>query len=159
MENHIEKLKELVGKCRVGMLGTHEGDVMRFRPMSHVDIDDEGKIWFFVSLDAEKTEQIENDPHVHLTYTNESENMYLNVDGLAYLNTDKTKMKELFNVFVKAWFPEGLKDPNLALLVVHPQEVEYWISDSNKIMTYFKMLSAAIAGTTPPRGKHRTITL
>lgn len=159
MENHVEKLKELVGKCRVGMLGTQHDDTFQFRPMSHVDIDDEGKIWFFVSLEAEKAEQVRESPKVFLTYANENENMYLSIDGLAFLNTDKAKMKELFNVYVKAWFPQGLSDPNIALLVVHPLEIEYWISDEGKIMTYFKMLSAAMVGTTPSGSTHKKISL
>ncbi len=50
--NQIEKIKELVSRSRVCMLGTSEEGFMKFRPMSHVDIDDEGSIWFFTSKDS-----------------------------------------------------------------------------------------------------------
>ena len=56
--SHVQKVKELVSRSRVGMLGTLDAGVMRFRPMSHVDIDDEGNIWFFISDDSWKADDI-----------------------------------------------------------------------------------------------------
>jgi general stress protein 26 len=158
MEHHIEKLKALVSKCRVGMLGTREENTVRFRPMSHVDIDDQGKIWFFATLDQAKIDEIQNNPTVFLTYANENEMLYLSIEGMAFLNTDKEIMKELFTPYVKAWIPQGLRDPDLVLLVVHPLEVEYWVND-NKVMNYSKMLAGTGSGTPPPKGKHRRLAL
>ena len=136
MESNIEKLKALVGKCRVGMLGCWEDEEtpMRFRPMSHVDVDDSGNLWFFTSADSEKMEQLKKHPAIQLTYSCESESTYLNISGAAHLSTNKGKMKELFNPYVKAWFPRGLEEPEIALLVVRPLEVEYWVSDENKML-------------------------
>ena len=42
METDVEKLKQMAGKCRVGMLGIYKEDKIQFSPMSHVDIDDQG---------------------------------------------------------------------------------------------------------------------
>ncbi|HEY5744581.1 MAG TPA: pyridoxamine 5'-phosphate oxidase family protein [Chryseolinea sp.] len=136
MESNIEKLKALVAKCRVGMLGCWEDEEtpMRFRPMSHVDVDDSGNVWFFTSVDPEKMEQLKKHPAIQLTYSCESESTYLHISGAAHLSTNKGKMKELFNPYVKAWFPRGLDDPEIALLVVRPLEVEYWVSDEKKVL-------------------------
>jgi general stress protein 26 len=68
-------------------------------------------------------------------------------------------MKELFNPFVKAWFPNGLKDPSLALLVFHPVEIEYWINDDNKALTYLKIFAASTLGNEPSIGEHDKLAL
>ena len=155
----VEKIKELVSRSRVGMLGTLEDGFMRFRPMSHVDIDDDGKIWFFTSKDSWKAEDIQRNPTVQLIYINESDCIYLSLEGMAQVIVDHQRMKELFNPFVKAWFPKGLKDPSIALLVVHPIGVEYWSNDASKVLTYIKMLASAVTGTQASFGEHGRLSL
>jgi general stress protein 26 len=157
--NQIEKLKELVSRSRVCMMGTLDEGFIRFRPMSHVDIDDEGKIWFFTSEDSWKADDVRHNPTVQLIYINQSDNIYLTMEGTARIVQDQQRMKELFNPFVKAWFPKGLKDPTLALLAVDPVTIEYWASDDSKILTYIKMLTAAATGSTPSVGEHDKITV
>ncbi|HEX6222933.1 MAG TPA: pyridoxamine 5'-phosphate oxidase family protein [Chryseolinea sp.] len=157
--NNKDKVKELVSRSRVGMLGTLESGYFRFRPMSHVDIDDDGNIWFFTSKDSWKAEDIEQNPRVQLVYINESDSMYISIEGTARISVDTQRMKELFNPFVKAWFPKGLKDPSLALLAVHPHEVEYWSNDDSKILTYLKVLVAATTGSQPSVGSHGKLAL
>jgi general stress protein 26 len=159
MEMNIGKLKEIISKRRVGMLGTYSGKELNFRPMSHVDVDDTGKIWFFTSLTSLKADELERNSSVILTYANESDNSYLSLNGMAFLNTDRTKMKELFNPFIKAWFPDGLNDPKICLLVVQPDEFEYWSTNENKVITSIKMLWAAMTSTQPPIGEHKSYTL
>ncbi len=157
--SYIEKLKELVSRSRVGMLGTLEGGTIKFRPMSHVDIDDEGQLWFFTSRDSWKAEDIRSNPNIQLIYNNENDSIYISIEGVADIIVDHQRMKELFNPFVKAWFPKGLKDPSLALLVVRPLEIEYWSNDDSKILTYIKILSAAVTGSQPHVGEHGKLTL
>jgi general stress protein 26 len=132
---------------------------MQFRPMSHVDIDDDGKLWFFTSKDSWKAMDIHRNPFVQLIYSNESDSNYVSIDGIERINEDQYRMKELFNPFVKAWFPKGLKDSSLALLVVEPIEIEYWANDDSKILTYVKILSAAVTGSEPNLGDHEKLTL
>jgi len=141
MEDNVEKLKQMVGRCRVGMLGISNEGGMHFSPMSHVDIDDEGNLWFFASKETSKELGPQNNANIHITYTQESNSLFLSIEGIAHLNANKEKMRELFNPYVKAWFPKGLDDPAISLLVVQPKEVEYWTSDDRKVLTYNKMLA------------------
>lgn len=155
MENYVEKLKELTSKCKVSMLGTFEEMRVHFRPMAHVDVDDMGNLWFFTSMDSEKATQVNNNPNVYLTYACEGESTYLSVEGIASVsNINRDRMKELFSPMLRAWFPEGLDDPNLALMIVHPLEIDYWTNNENKVLTYFKMLSSAVTGARVQVGEH-----
>ena len=142
MGDQVEKLKQIVGRCRVGMLGMYYEDGIHFSPMSHVDIDDDGNLWFFATKETGKTISAKNkNNNIFITYAQEANSTFLSISGKAYLNANREKMKELFNPYVKAWFPKGLEDPNLSLLVVHPLEVECWTSDEHKVLTYDKILA------------------
>lgn len=155
MEKYVEKLKELASKCKVCMLGTFEEMRVRFRPMAHVDVDEMGNFWFFTSLESDKSSQINSNPNVYLTFACESNSTYLSVEGIASVsNINRDRMKELFNPFVRSWFPDGLDDPSLALMIVHPLEIDYWINNDSKILTYVKMLSSAVTGTKAEVGEH-----
>jgi general stress protein 26 len=155
MESYVEKLKELTSKCKVCMLGTFEEMRVHFRPMAHVDVDEMGNLWFFTSMESEKASQITNNPNVYLTYACEEESTYLSVEGIASVsNINRDRMKELFTPMLRAWFPAGLDDPNLALMIVHPLEIDYWTNNENKVLTYFKMLSSVVTGTRTPVGEH-----
>jgi general stress protein 26 len=145
MESYVEKLKEMTSKCKVCMLGTFEEMRVHFRPMAHVDVDETGNLWFFTSISSDKTSQINDNPNVYLTYASESGSTYLSVEGIASVsNINRDRMKELFTPLLRAWFPRGLDDPSLALMIVHPLEIDYWTKAENKILTYIKMLSSVL---------------
>lgn len=79
----------------------------------------------------------------------------MTIEGVASIsNINRDKMKELFNPFVKAWFPNGLDDPQMGLMVVHPLEIDYWVNNDSKVLTYIKMLSHAVTGTRVSSGEH-----
>jgi general stress protein 26 len=138
MDTNVEKLKQMVGKCRVGMFGIHNDHKIHFSPMSHVDIDDKGNLWFFTTDNISR--ELKGDSSIHLSYLYEPDGMFLSIEGVARIHRNKSKMRELFNPFVKAWFPNGLNDQSLRLLVILPVEVEYWINE-NGVLTYNKMIS------------------
>jgi general stress protein 26 len=142
MDDRVEKLKQVVGRCRVGMLGVHSDDGMHFTPMSHVDVDDDGNLWFFTSKESGKSVTVNNKGNIHLTYAQEANNTFLSIEGTAQLIGNKEKMRELFNPYLRAWFPKGLDDPSISLLVVHPLEVEYWTNDERKVLTHSKIFSS-----------------
>ena len=66
-------------------------------------------------------------------------------------------MKELYNPAIKAWFPQGLDDPNLALLKVTPLQAEYWDSSSSKMITLLQMAKAIATGEKYNEGQHGKI--
>ncbi len=122
------------------MMGFTGDDRMHFTPMSHVDIDDDGNLWFFTSTESGKTLNNKVQPIVYLTYVYEAGGTYLSIEGIANITANKAKMRELFNPFLKSWFPKGLEDSAVSLLMVRPLEIEYWVSNENKVLTQHKIL-------------------
>ena len=157
----VEKLIEMVKGVRVCMLLTIEQNAKNLsgRPMSISKIDEDVTIWFFTKASSYKADKIEESKKVSIAITNESSNNYLMIHGTATLINDKTKMKELWSSILKAWFPLCLNDPDMILIKVTPNEVNYWDTNSNKMVVLFNMIKAIVTGKEYAEGEHGKINL
>jgi len=160
-DQNVEKLIEMAKGVRTCMLITNEKDAENLsgRPMSINKIDEDGCIWFFTKASSYKIDEIEESKKVSIAITNESSNNYLMIHGTATLVNDKTKMKELWSAIMKAWFPLGLDDPDMTLIKVTPNEVNYWDSSSSKMVVLFNILKAIVTGKEYAEGEHGKIKL
>lgn len=158
---HTEKLVEMLKDARVCMLITQEkdNDNISGRPMAMNKIDEDGTMWFFTKASSEKVDEIEESKKVSIAITNESSQNYLMIHGTATLVNDKAKMKELWSFITKAWFPLGLDDPDMRLIKVTPNEVNYWDSNSSKMAVLFNILKAIVTGKEYAEGEHGKIDL
>ncbi len=158
---NIEKLIEMVKGVSTCMLITNEkkDGNLSGRPMSISKIDNDGMMWFFTKASSYKVDEIEENKKVSIAITNESSNNYLMINGLAKLVKDKTKMKELWSSILKAWFPLGLDDPDMILIKVTPNEVNYWDGSSSKMVVLFHILKAIVTGKEFEEGEEGKINL
>ena len=133
-EQNLQKLRKLIKGIKFAMLTTaDENGNLRSRPMATQEADAEGDLWFFTRLDTAKVEEARKDEHVNVSYSQPDEHRYVSVSGLAQIVRDPEKMRELWNPAYKAFFPEGLDDPQIALMRVMVYEAEYWTSPSSYI--------------------------
>ena len=86
----------------------------------------DGILWFFTRGDAPKIDEVKQDPHVNLSYASPDHSRYVSVSGTVMLVRDKKKAEEIRDPKSVAWFPNGLDDPELALLRVAVDKAEYW---------------------------------
>jgi general stress protein 26 len=150
----IEKLNGLIKDIDFAMLTTVDTDgVLRSRPMSTQEAEFDGTLWFFTSDKTHKVEEIERDNRVNASYAEPKDNVYVSVSGTAAIVKDKTKMEELWNPILKAWFPKGLDDPNICLLRVDVEQAEYWDSPSSTLV------KAMVTGQRADGGENEKISL
>lgn len=163
VQNHRELLKgirERIKDVRVAVMTTVARDgQLHSRPMQTNEMEDDGTLWFFTDLSSEKVAEISHDNTVSLSYADPSNNTYVVVQGDARVVRDEQKMKELWSVFLKAWFPKGLEDPDLTLLQVTPRAAEYWDGSSSKAVVAFKILKAVVTGEEYKDGDHGKVNL
>jgi general stress protein 26 len=146
-QENVAKLAKLIKGVRVAMLTTVEADgCLRSRPMHTQESDFDGTLWFFTWVDSAKVHEIEHDQHVNLSYADPSDQVYVSVSGRARLVRDRTKIKELWNPIHKAWFPQGVDDPNIGLLRVDVEKAEYWDSPSSKVVQLIGFTKAMLTG-------------
>lgn len=144
----LEKFKKLVDDIGVCMFITNNrGDVQTHtRPMMTIETEDDGTLWFFTNVRSIKVDEVEKEQEVHLTYAHPAKESYLDVWGSASVVTDRQQIKDKWSPIVKAWFPKGEDDPDVALLRITPQECFYWDAESGRMIEFIKMAVAAVTG-------------
>lgn len=156
----LKKLGELIKDTRIAMLTTAETDgTLRSRPMATQNTEFDGTVWFFTSAESPKVDEIEQEHHVNVSYSNPSNDSYVSMSGKASLVRDRAKIKELWNPILKAWFPKGEADPELALLKVNVEQAEYWDSPSSKVVQLAGFVKAIVTGQEAKGGENEKIDL
>lgn len=156
----LKYFRNEINEVKTAMLTTYTPDKgFSSRPMGTADVDEEGNIWFFTNEYSEKASEISVENTVSLTYSDPKNHTYLSIMGEAEFVHDMAKMEQLWNPFVKAFFPEGLDDPKLTLLKITPTDAEYWDSNSSSMVVLFNMLKAVVTGKRYDEGKYGKIAL
>jgi general stress protein 26 len=158
----LEQLREKIKGIRIAMLTTIDEDgSLHSRPMATQETELDGDLWFFTPATSPKVGEIGRDQRVNLSYADPDDQRYVSVSGTARLVRDRAKAKELWNPLLKAWFPQGLDDPDLALLRVHVEKAEYWDSPSSKMVQLAGFLKAVTTGKRyePDPGENEKIEL
>src|SRR5438132_409520 len=124
-EQNVKKLADLIKGIKVAMLTTvAEDGCLRSRPMVTQDKDFDGTLWFFTQAGAPKVSEVEREERVNLSYANPDDQRYVSVSGTARLVRDRDRIREFWSPALKAWFPKGPDDPELALLRVEVDRAE-----------------------------------
>jgi len=157
----IDKLKTLVDDIIICLfctdLKTDDGSTCR--PMSAIEVCDQGNIWFFSEKDSDKNKAIASDKNVQLFFSHPGKGSYLVVNGEAQIILDKTKVEELWTPVAKIWFKEGKDDPNISIIKVTPTTAYYWDTEGNRMTNFIKMAASVVTGTNLVDGEEGSITL
>lgn len=142
-----KKLYDLIKDVKVAMMTSIEPDgSLHSRPMANHKADEHGDIWFYSRARTPKVEELKKDAQVNLAYADPKSQNYVSVSGTAEIITDKAKVKELWSEDLKAWFPNGPDDPNIALIRVHPSGGEYWDAPSSTMLHLAGYVKAKVTG-------------
>ncbi len=159
-EEQLQKLNELIKDVQFAMFTTVEPDgTLRARPMSTQKAEFDGTLWFFTKASAPKVDEVEQDQHVCVSYAKPEKQHYISMSGLARVVRDRNKIEELWTPELKAWFPEGKEDPDIALLKVEVSQAEYWDSYTSSIAHLFGLAKAVATGTTYQPGENEKVNL
>ncbi len=143
----LKKLRKLIKGARVAMLTTVAGDgTIRSRPMATLKAPFEGDLWFFTRATAPKTEEIRDNDHVNVSFSDGDDNRYLSISGTASLVRDKERLEQLWSGRLKNWFPDGKKDPDLALLRVRVDRADYWDAKTAAMVHLSGLVKSSLGG-------------
>lgn len=150
-ETNIERFKKLVTDiqfCMFTTMNAKDGGLSS-RPMTLQQVDDANSLWFFADRSSDLTNDIRLNTDVNIAFAHPGESSYVSVTGAAYVVQDMEKIKELFSPATKAWFPDGVDDPNLTLIQCKPSSVDYWDSPSSKAVQLVAFAKSVITGEKP----------
>jgi general stress protein 26 len=150
----IKKIKEMVEQtqtcffCSAVVTGESNGD----RPMSVMQVDDEGNLWFLSAEDSRKNQELEIDPSVKLYFQGSKHADFMQLNGTAAITTDREKIRELWSPVAKAWFTKGVDDPRISVIKVTPSHGYYWDTKHGLAVAGVKMLLGAVLKKTMDDG-------
>jgi general stress protein 26 len=147
-----EQLWDMIKDIKFGMLTTRHGNGhLHARPMTTQNsrLDEDATLWFFMSRSGEALQDMRADPSVCMTYADTGKDTYVCVTGRGSLSEDRAKKEQLWSPMAKAWFPNGIDDPDLALVRVDITHADYWDVKESKLVQLWKMASAAVTGKPP----------
>jgi general stress protein 26 len=143
----LQKLKDLIEQINVCMFITNTTSADKHtRPMATIEVEDNGTFWFYTDIRSIKVEEVNTQHTVHLTYAHPGKEAYLDVWGNAEIINDRQQVIDKWSPVVKAWFPDGVNDPNLGLLKVQPYEAYYWEAETGKMVQFLKMAASIVTG-------------
>jgi general stress protein 26 len=157
MTTDTERAWELAKKIGFCMLASHDGGVIRSRPMAaHVD-KDAGTILFLTDARSHKDDEIAANPQVDLAFADTSGHNYVSINGNARISSDKALIKELWSTPAKAWW-DNPDDPNIRVLIVDPQDAQFW-DGPGKVAAMIKMVMAAASDKRPDMGENKKVSM
>ena len=157
-QDAVDKIKELVKSEQMCLFTTQLSTIpLSTRPMSAMEADKEGNIWFFSAKSSDKNEHILADPRVQLFFSNSSNYEFLSVYGTAAITEDREKIEKYWTPMIKAWFQNGKDDPEITLIKVTPKEAYYWDTKNNKAISMLKIFTSVVTGKTMDDGVEGTL--
>lgn len=157
----IKKLKKLVDEINICLFCTDlkTDDGATCRPMTAIEVDEAGNLWFFSGLSSEKNAAIKRDNQVQLFFAHPPKGSYMIVNGHADITTDKAKIQDLWSPMHDIWFQGGKNDPDLSVIKVTPKNAYFWDSEGNRMVNILKMVTSVITGKNLIDGTEGSITL
>ena len=146
-EDSIAKIAGIIKGIRTAMLTTVDATgCLHSRPMVTQDEEFDGTLWFFTGASTNKAQEIQKDQHVNVAYSDPDSRRFASVAGRAQIVRDPAKNKEFWKPIYKAWFPGGLEDPDLALIRVDVESVEYWDAGTGAVAYVIGLAKALTKG-------------
>ena len=157
----LKRIGGLLKKIDIAMLTTvGTGGFLMSRPLSTQQARFDGeRVWFFTEADSPKVAEIRRNPKVNLAYASKGKNVYVSLSGTARANRDQAAIDALWNDALKAFFPKGRNDPNLVLLEVEVNSIEYWDGPGTWIGKAIGFLIARVTRNEEVMNENRIIDL
>jgi general stress protein 26 len=164
-EDKIKELYQLVDGIDVAMFTTRtaEGHLVS-RPMQVQGHEPSlgADFWFVTDIEAHKLDELQNDPHVNLSFYRNKTREWVSVSGRARIDRDRAKVRELYKPDWRAWFEDkggerdgGPDDPRITLVAVEADSVLFMVSNTPRPVVLFKVAKGIITGTQPDVGTMR----
>jgi general stress protein 26 len=134
-------------------------DLFRSRPMLLECVEPDGSLTFLTHLSSQKVEELGRDPRVGVAFIGDKGDRYISASGTGDTSRDGARIQALWKPTYRAWFPGGAEDPDIAILTVNVQRVEYWDVPSSRLVRLWGVVRALASGQPAEAGEHRTIDL
>jgi general stress protein 26 len=164
--SELEKFYSIVESIETAMMTTRRADGhLRSRAMATQKRAGGADLWFVTREGSSKLVEIENDPHVNLSYYRDGNREWVSVSGTAIISRDRNKVRELWQPDWQIWFEdEGdpldgtADDPRMVLIGVTVHAAEFLEVNKSKPVLLFEFVKGWITGEEPEFGEMHHVT-
>ena len=139
------RLHELLKDARVVMFSTIDQGAIRSRPMAIQRVDEDNTLWLLSEDKAAKIDEIDNYDNVNISFMDMKAQVYVSLSGTATESRDIEKIRELWSLPLKAWFPDG-PEKGVRVIKITPEIAEYWSTPSSAVMHAIGLTKALLNG-------------
>ena len=99
-EDAVKKIKDFVDNTSGCFFCTNDADggPGDARPMTALQVDDMGNIWFISASDSLKNQELAVDPSATLYFQGSAHSEFMHIEGVATVLRDRAKLKELWSL-------------------------------------------------------------
>src|SRR5918911_3118770 len=146
MTGSLDEMRALLAGMEIGFLTTIDAEgTFHSRPMQLQRHDPDGTLWFATSLDSRKCEDLHANPRCCVAFLKNSK--YVSISGSAHLVKDERMIRILWTPAWRGWFPGGPKEPDLVLLRIVPEHVEYVDPRGGRLRSLVTRVKNALTGS------------
>jgi len=165
MKQELEKLYSQIADIEIAMMTTRRADGhLQSRAMATQKRALGADLWFVTLDTAPKLRDLDNDPHVNLSYYKDRTREWVSVSGVASVTRDRAKIHELYAPDWKMWFPkEGdprhgtPDDPRMVLIGIDVHAAVFLEVNKPQPVVLFEVVKGWLTGSTPELGEVHTI--
>lgn len=161
MNSELDKLMEMIDAVETAMLVTRRPDGhLVSRAMATQAKAPGADIWFVTTEGSGKLDEIAHDPHVNLTYFNESSREWISISGTAIVSHDRATIRTLFRPDWSAWFPDDgdprhgtPDDPRMVLLGITIHAATFLEVNKPRPVVLYEVVKGWATGRMPDIGE------
>lgn len=138
----VSQLIKLIEDKSIGMLTCLDyGGALVSKPITPLEIDNKGAIWFFIDLHAGCVSHL---CIANLSFAEKHSETYMSLSGSGEINKNQAHIESLWTDSAKTWFPDGPRTINLALMKFSPYAVECWDVSQRKMVSIYDMCTSVV---------------
>jgi len=142
----VDHLREVLDNAGVVMLtAEHEG--LHSRPMTLLNIDDAGGLWFLVDGGEMWVQALIDRPMVDVSADLHTDGRWVSVSGVAVLSDDRVAIHALWTPTAKAFW-DSADDPSIRVLRVDPTVIDVWHGTPSPLGRVLAIGKAVLTGET-----------
>lgn len=161
----LRSLAERIEGSRTCMMTMHDAQgQLSSQPMTVIEMDVNGCLWMLISQRGHTARMAPADngtgmDTVNLSFSDESHSTFTSVTAHATLSHDPQRKQDLWSVMARPWFPQGVEDPDLAVLKLEPIKAEIWDGPDSTVLRMLAMAASVVAGKPVGLGEHENLVL
>ena len=156
----LRSLAERIEDARTTMMTMQDAQgQLSSQPMTVLEMDANGCLWMLVSQNGHTARMAPAGTGmdtVNLSFSDESRSTFISVTAYATLSHDPQRKQALWSVMARPWFPQGVDDPDLAVLKLEPIKAEIWDGPDSSVLRMLAMAASVVVGQPVGLGEHES---